>query len=99
MGEIMTDSKFLVVLVAHQASSRRDLIVSDLQSKGFDVLRAEDEEKALQIIGSHLPHGILAQQNSAAFDGIKLMRKVKQLHPRLPVIILSDDAKISIEDT
>jgi CheY-like chemotaxis protein len=95
----MADSKFLVVLVAHQSSPRRDLIISDLQSKGFDVLRAEDETTALRIVETHMPHGILAQQKSPEFDGVKLMKIIKKVHPRLPILILSDDPNISIEDT
>jgi DNA-binding response OmpR family regulator len=92
----------------HTSAGRRILIVDDdvslagflsteLQAQGFSVDSVHDGEAALVILQNERRYGLLiVDLNLPKLDGIGLIERLRPLHPRLPMLVLT--ARSRVED-
>jgi two-component system nitrogen regulation response regulator NtrX len=84
------------VLVVDDEADIRDLVTGLLEDEGFSPRAAGDSEEAFCKIRERLPALVILDvwlQNSA-MDGIEILQELKQLHPELPVVIISGHGTI-----
>ena len=78
------------VLVVDDEPSIRDSLQLLLKSN-FDVITAEDGEAALKIIEHAFPDLILLDVMMPRLDGLETLRKLRDLHKSVPVVMLTAD--------
>lgn len=89
-----TDSDQLVLVVDDEASIRRSL-EGVLKDEGFPVILAEDGESAIRLLMTTRPALVLLDIWMPGMDGLETLRKIKEIHPDLPVVMVSGHATIS----
>ncbi len=68
-----------------------------LCSKKLNIITADDGKKALEILKTAVIDVVVTDLNMPGMDGFELLRRLKQAHPRVPIIIMSASARPSIE--
>jgi UDP-3-O-[3-hydroxymyristoyl] N-acetylglucosamine deacetylase len=89
-----TTSNQLVLVVDDEASIRRSL-EGVLKDEGFSVVLAEDGESAIRILMNTRPALVLLDIWMPGMDGLETLRKIKEIHQDLPVVMISGHATIS----
>jgi len=89
-----TSSNQLVLVVDDEASIRRSL-EGVLKDEGFSVVLAEDGESAIRILMNTRPALVLLDIWMPGMDGLETLRKIKEIHQDLPVVMISGHATIS----
>ena len=78
------------VLVVDDAESIRTYLKNLLPMKGFEVLLAEDGTRAIEALeGGSAPDVIILDVMMPGMDGLQALRRIKELRPKVPVIMLS----------
>ena len=78
------------ILVVDDAEGIRAYLKNLLSLQGYEVLLAEDGQKALDLLGSGVtPEVIILDIMMPGMDGIEVLRKVRATWPQIPVIMLS----------
>ena len=76
------------VLVVEAAPALRDLYRSELEASGYPVVTAGSGEEALAWLETaEAPGAMVLDIQLGGMDGIQLMRRALQRHPRLPVLL------------
>ena len=89
-----TATNQLVLVVDDEASIRRSL-EGVLKDEGFSVVLAEDGESAIRILMNTRPALVLLDIWMPGMDGLETLRKIKEVHADLPVVMISGHATIS----
>ena len=89
-----TATNQLVLVVDDEASIRRSL-EGVLKDEGFSVVLAEDGESAIRILMNTRPALVLLDIWMPGMDGLETLRKIKEIHQDLPVVMISGHATIS----
>ena len=89
-----TAANQLVLVVDDEASIRRSL-EGVLKDEGFSVVLAEDGESAIRILMNTRPALVLLDIWMPGMDGLETLRKIKEIHQDLPVVMISGHATIS----
>jgi UDP-3-O-acyl N-acetylglucosamine deacetylase len=89
-----TTTNQLVLVVDDEASIRRSL-EGVLKDEGFSVVLAEDGESAIRILMNTRPALVLLDIWMPGMDGLETLRKIKEIHQDLPVVMISGHATIS----
>jgi UDP-3-O-acyl N-acetylglucosamine deacetylase len=89
-----TTANQLVLVVDDEASIRRSL-EGVLKDEGFSVVLAEDGESAIRILMNTRPALVLLDIWMPGMDGLETLRKIKEIHQDLPVVMISGHATIS----
>ena len=89
-----TTSNQLVLVVDDEASIRRSL-EGVFKDEGFSVVLAEDGESAIRILMNTRPALILLDIWMPGMDGLETLRKIKEIHQDIPVVMISGHATIS----
>jgi UDP-3-O-[3-hydroxymyristoyl] N-acetylglucosamine deacetylase len=87
-------SNQLVLVVDDEASIRRSL-EGVLKDEGFSVVLAEDGESAIRTLMHTRPALVLLDIWMPGMDGLETLRKIKEIHSDLPVVMISGHATIS----
>jgi CheY-like chemotaxis protein len=60
-----------------------------LEAEGWEVVSAASVEEALAMLESIIPDLLLIDVKMPVHDGMYLMRKVKEMKPGIPIIVMS----------
>jgi two-component system, chemotaxis family, chemotaxis protein CheY len=82
------------ILIVDDSSMVRRYVHQALQALGFEVLEAGDGERALAIVGSHLPALVISDVNMAPMNGFELLAALRERYTRqqLPILMLTTEA-------
>ncbi len=76
------------VLVVDDEGTLRKSIVRNLVLEDFNVLSASGAKEALEILKVQKVHFILSDIRMPEMDGVKLLEKIRELDPTIPVVVL-----------
>ncbi len=77
------------ILVVDDEHNIRLLLKEELTDEGYDVIMAENGEKALEMIASEKPDLITLDIKMPGEDGLSILRRIREIEYDLPVIICS----------
>jgi DNA-binding response OmpR family regulator len=77
------------ILVIDDEQSIRDLLDTLLRRKGYDVIVAESGQKGLECFRRERPDVLVLDLKMPEMDGLTVLRQIRSLDPRMPVIILT----------
>lgn len=84
------------VLIVDDEDDIRDIVSGILEDEGHETRVAHDSDSALEAIKARVPRLIFLDiwlQNSA-LDGLALLDRVQEMHPGLPVVMISGHGNI-----
>jgi two-component system, NarL family, response regulator len=83
-----------VLLVEDDELFRLGLVVRLQQESGIEILaEAIDGEMAIELINQYLPDVVLLDVGLPGIGGVEACRQIKQLHPKIPVLVLTSHFK------
>jgi len=77
------------VLVIDDEQGIRSLLDTLLRRKGYDVVLAESGRKGLELFRRERPDVLVLDLKMPEMDGLTVLRQIRSLDPRMPVIILT----------
>ncbi|GAA6747893.1 response regulator [Thermus brockianus] len=81
------------LLVVDDDSVQRRLLMRALAPLEVEVVEARNGQEALGLLRDGLPHAVLTDLHMPVMDGLTLTRRLKELDPLLPVILLTADGE------
>ena len=81
--------KKLSILVVEDGKSQREMLRDFLKDEGYEVLEAENGEKALKKIKENYLDLLLLDYRMPGIDGMKVLEKVKRINPEIDVIMMT----------
>ena len=75
------------VLIVEDEKNLRRVLVAVLEAEGYPTITAENAEEALDRIRTEHPALVLTDQRLPGLSGTDLLRRIKEAHPEIPVII------------
>ncbi|MGF1591351.1 MAG: response regulator [Pleurocapsa sp.] len=83
-----------VLLVEDDELFRLGLVVRLQQETGIEILaEAIDGEMAIELTNQYLPDVVLLDVGLPGIGGVEACRQIKQLHPNIPVLVLTSHFK------
>jgi two-component system, NarL family, response regulator len=83
-----------VLLVEDDELFRLGLVVRLQQESGVEILaEAIDGEMAVELTNQYLPDVVLLDVGLPGIGGVEACRQIKQLHPKIPVLVLTSHFK------
>jgi two-component system response regulator (stage 0 sporulation protein F) len=83
-----------VILIVDDEEGLREGLGKLLESEGYAVLSAENGEQALEILQRSRIDLVLTDMRMPGMDGIELLKKIRERHGDLGVIILTGYGQI-----
>lgn len=77
------------VLVVDDEPAIRRLLRTALGSQTWRVMEARTGEMALRMVADAVPDVVVLDLGLPDIDGVEVLRRLRQVHPTLPVVILS----------
>lgn len=77
------------ILVIDDEQGIRNLLDTLLRKKGYDVVLAENGWKGLELFRRERPDVIVLDLKMPEMDGLTVLRQIRSLDPRTPVIMLT----------
>lgn len=77
------------ILLVDDEEGIRTVLGISLADMGYDVLTAENGERALELFGEHHPPIVLSDIKMPGIDGIELLRRIKEQSADTEVIMIS----------
>jgi serine phosphatase RsbU (regulator of sigma subunit) len=77
------------LLVIDDDSGVRQSFVTYLEDSGFEVYQARDGQSGLALFDQFIPDLVITDIKMPGMDGLSLLKDLHQLHPELPVIVIS----------
>lgn len=93
--ELKSEESAPVILVVDDELSIRKSLEGVLKDEGYTAVVAEDSNTALALLESLRPALILLDIWMPGLDGLETLRKIKELHAEVPVIMMSGHATIA----
>ncbi len=84
------------ILIIDDEADIRELVAGILQDEGFETRLAHNSDAALSEVALRKPSMIILDiwLQGSKLDGLDLLLEIKQLHPTLPVVIISGHGNI-----
>ncbi len=92
------DKKNYTLLVVDDTDENRDMLSRRLERRGYDVLRAEGGEQALEIVAKEPVDLVLLDIMMPGMDGIEVLRRLRQARGQTELPIIMQTAKTDSED-
>ncbi len=86
------------LLVVDDNESNRDIMARQLRRKGYDVITAEDGERALQIVDDETVDLIILDIMMPGIDGVEVLRRLRRKHSPAQLPIIMATAKTDPQD-
>ena len=83
------------ILIADDEKDICDILKRLVHPEGYKALTTHDGESALKMVRSALPEALLTDLKMPGIDGMGLLRRLKEVDPDLPVIMITAYADIS----
>jgi DNA-binding NtrC family response regulator len=83
------------ILVVDDEQNMRIALYEALSRNGYDVVLAEDGETALELVDKIHPSLVVTDIKMPRMDGLELLRRLKDKHPELPVVIITGYATVN----
>jgi CheY-like chemotaxis protein len=80
------------VLVIDDAPNVRTLLAMLLRQQGYDVILADNGWKGLQLYRQKHPDVILLDLNMPELDGVTVLKQIRSVDLKQPVVILTGDS-------
>jgi CheY-like chemotaxis protein len=77
------------ILITDDDHAFRETVRGMLEPRGFRTLTAENGEEALRIVGLEPIHLLLLDMHMPRLTGLDTVRRIRQLHSRVPCVLLS----------
>lgn len=84
-----------VVLVVDDEASIRQSLEGILKDEGIAVVTAPDGESAISQLAAHRPALVLLDIWMPGMDGVETLKRIKEISPETPVVMISGHATIS----
>ena len=84
----------LKIMVVEDEEIKRETIKDFLEERGFNVLAFDNPVSAFSNIGNFDPDIVVSDLRLPSFDGITLMKKVREIKPSLDFIIMTAFASV-----
>jgi UDP-3-O-[3-hydroxymyristoyl] N-acetylglucosamine deacetylase len=84
-----------LVLVVDDESSIRRSLDGILRDEGFSVIEAADGASAISMLIEHKPALVILDIWMPGIDGLETLKKIKEISPHTPVVMISGHATIS----
>jgi len=85
-----------IVMLVDDEEDIREVLAITLADMGYDVLLAENGEKALELFKEKQPRIVLTDIKMPGMDGIEILRKIKNENPYTQVIMITGHGDIDI---
>lgn len=87
------------ILAVDDSPSMREMVAFLLRSAGYEVLEADDGERAFSIARTRQIDLVLTDQNMPRVDGLALVRKLRALpaYRDTPIIMLTTEASAEMK--
>src|SRR4051794_35835075 len=84
------------ILIVDDEADIRELVAGILQDEGYVTRTARDSDDALNSVASRRPNLIFLDiwLQGSRLDGLQLLEAVKQVHPEMPVVMISGHGNI-----
>ncbi len=77
------------ILVVDDETNMRKVLSALLGSEGYDVETAESGARALEMLKAEQFHAMITDLKMPEMDGLELLKRARQLQPRLPIVMLT----------
>ena len=77
------------VLVAEDDNLIRTIFVEIVKGEGFDVVEADDGQRAFDLVTSRKIDMIISDMKMPVMSGFDLLLAVKKTHPEIPVTVIT----------
>ncbi|RPI35510.1 MAG: sigma-54-dependent Fis family transcriptional regulator [Nitrospiraceae bacterium] len=77
------------ILIIDDDNDLRSVLRDVLSDEGFSVSEASDGNSGIQAFSNDSPHAVLLDLNMPRMNGIDTLSELKQINPKVPVIILT----------
>lgn len=91
----MVDKQGVTILIMEDELATRKSFALFLQSKGFEVMEAENGQIGLELFREEKPHLILLDLRMPVVNGLEVLSTVTKESPETPVIVISGTEKIA----
>jgi len=78
-----------IILVVEDEKPLRIALCNVLQDEGFCILEAEDGKIALELMRDNRPNLVITDLKMPKVDGMKLLKRIKEIDQSLPVIVIT----------
>jgi CheY-like chemotaxis protein len=86
------------ILVIDDEQGIRDLLDTLLRRKGYDVILAASGQKGLELFRRERPDVIVLDLKMPGMDGLTVLRQIRNLDPKKPVIVLTGAGTAEAEE-
>lgn len=86
-----------LVLVVDDDSGVRQAMEDVLTEEGYEVMAAENGQRALDLLERRMPSILLTDLEMPQVDGERLIEQVRGRHPELPILVITSRLVVDAE--